>query len=487
MRITRSAVSFILAGAILSPSASFTQIPNRADEWKAWEEKYDIRNIRLTGRMYTDTSPDFLAVPTDYPDLRDFEVAKTSPTVDFGIIRGYDPWFLPMLYTDNPRVGGVWEGYGDVTKGPDGKFYFSIGDHRSYDGNAYIVRYDPKTKTHALVVDLRKTMHWTPKDYADSKIHGDLDIDPKGNLWFLTYFGPFPTKEEWDTVYNGSRLFHYNVADGKLTDYGIPLEGSTWPYYNYDWQRGVFFAVAEENGMVFAWDAKNRRTLYAGAPAHGISWHRRCTMFDHDTGIFYSTDTVTHPDGERYRGEQRFVSWTRRNNVFTRMNAAVPANPATGKPNPIRSHTEYKTADGAFWCFSENGAFFKFFPAEDRTELIGPNWGREGNYTANMCQSPKLRYIYYLPGVGSRAMPLGTPLVQYDTRTGKKKVLAFLNRFYLEKYGYNAGAPYGLELDAKGESIFFHVGGGFAPDRDNPKFIRPAMFQVHIPASEREE
>ena len=477
----------LLAAVSLLAAPVFPQTPNRVEEWKQWETQYDKQNIRLTGKMYTDSSPDFLSVPADYPEQRDFDVAIAAPTVDFGIIRGYEPWYLPVLYSDNSKLGGIWEGYGDVTRGPDGCFYFSIGDHRAYNGNAYIVRYDPGTKTHRMVVDLRKTMKWTPKDYPDSKIHGDLDIDPQGNMWFLSYFGPFPSKEEWDTIYKGSYLFHYNVFSGKLENLGIPLEGSSWPYYNYDWKRGIFFGVAEEDGVVFVYDTKNRRTLYAGAPKHGIIWHRRCTMLDKDTGIFYSTDTVTYPSGERYRGEQYFVSYTQRNNVFTKMKAKVPANPANGKPNPIRSHTEYKTAGGAFWCFSENGAFFKFWPAEDRTELIGPNWGREGLYTANMCQSPKLRYIYYMPGVGSRAMDFGTPVVQYDTQTGKKKVLGFLNAFYLRKYGYNAGAPYGLEMDEKGESIFFYVGGGFSEDRKNPRFIRPSMFRFHIPESERRE
>ena len=301
---------------------------------------------------------------------------------------------------------------------------------------------------------------------------------------------PFPTPEEWATKYTGSWLFHYNIFTNKLENLGIPLEGSSWPYYNYDWSRGIFFGVAEEDGVVLVYDTKNRRALYAGAPKHNLSWHRRCTMLDTDTGIFYSTDTVTHSEGDRYRGEQYFVSYTRRNNVFTKMKAKVPANPANpanGQPNPIRSHTEYKDASGAFWCFSENGAFFKFWPAEDRTELLGTNWGRDGLYTANMCLSPGKRYIYYLPGVGTRAMAYGTPIVQVDTLTGKKKALGFLNRYYLKKYGYNAGAPYGLELDEKGESLFFYVGGGFTADRSNPKFIRTAIFQVHIPASERKE
>jgi hypothetical protein len=484
----RAALATLLTAVLAAGFPSFIgAAENNPQPWKQSEESGDLLNIRLSGAMHTDTSGDFLKIPTDYADTLDFEVAKTPPIVDFGIVRGYEPWDLPILYREDYRRGGVWEGYGDVTRGPDGCFYFSIGDHRSYGGNAYIIRYDPKTRSHRMVVDLRKTMKWTPEDYADSKIHGDLDIDPKGDLWFLSYFGPFPTREEWDTIYNGSRFFHFNIFTGKLDNLGIPLEGSSWPYYNWDWKRGVFFAVSEEDGVVFAYDTKNRKILYAGAPKEGISWHRRCTLLDKDTGIFYSTDTVTYPSGERYRGIHRFVSYTRCNNVFTRMNATVPANPATGRYNPIRAHTQEKTSDGALWCFSENGAFFKFFPAEDRTELIGPNWGRAGYYTANMCQSPGKRYIYYMPCIGISAMDIGTPVVQYDTQTGKRKVLAFLNEFYRAKYGYNAGGPYGIEMDEKGESLFFYVGGGFAKEKKTPYYTRPAMFHLYIPASERKE
>jgi len=149
---------------LFAATVTLPQHPNRVEEWKRWGQQYDKKKIRLTGKMHTDTSTDFLAVPADYNELRDFEIAATPPTVDFGIIQGYKPWYLPVLYRDDYRTGGMWEGYGDVTRGPDGCFYFSIGDHRSYNGNAYIVRYNPKTKTHRLVVDLLKTMKWTPKD-----------------------------------------------------------------------------------------------------------------------------------------------------------------------------------------------------------------------------------------------------------------------------------------------------------------------------------
>ena len=451
-----------------------------ARAWKEMEERTDKLNIRFTSTMYSDTSEQFLAVPDEYSGKQDFDVAAAPPVIDFGIVQGYEPWYLPISYGGEYRLRGVWEGYGDVTKGPDNCFYWSIGDHRSYNGNAYIVRYDPQTKSQKIVVDLQKIVGWGPDDFADGKVHGDLDIGPGGDMWFLSYFGPGPTEKQWNTVYKGSWLFRYNIFTEKCENFGIPLEGSSWPYYNYDWERGLFFGVAERDGIVIAYDTKEHRMLYGGVPKNGISWHRRGTMLDHDTGIFYSTDTVTHPVGERYRGDHYFVSYKRRNNIFTRMKAKVPVNPNTGKPAPLRAHTSSKDDNGAFWCFSQNGAFFKFYPNEDRTEYIGINWGEE-DYITNMCFSPKKRYICYT----SRAA--GCPVIQYDTTTNRKKVLAFLNDYYVDKYGYCHGKFYGIELDNEGKSLFFYSNGGFVEQGGETTYKRQSMVHVHIPESERVE
>ena len=142
---------------------------------------------------------------------------------------------------------------------------------------------------------------------------------------------------------------------------------------------------------------------------------------------------------------------------------------------------------GAFWCCDVSGAMFRFFPAEDRTEPVGINWGKEGKYLANMCFSPGKRYIYYLPGADTHAYTYGTPVVQYDTQTGRKKVIAFLNDFYLKKYGYSPGGTYGIELDEQGESLFFYTNGCFTTKELTSGYGRPAIFHVHIPESERVE
>ena len=169
------------------------------------------------------------------------------------------------------------------------------------------------------------------------------------------------------------------------------------------------------------------------------------------------------------------------------MNSQPPTHTVTGQHSQLRAHTEYKDVDGAFWCFDMKGVFFKFYPDEDKVELVGLNWGKEGQYVSNMSFSPKKRYIYYVINAATSGGRFGTPVVQYDTKTDRKKVIAFIHEFYLEKYGYGAGGTYGIELDEKGESIFFYTNGRFTTKGLSSTYGRNAIFHVHIPESERIE
>ena len=444
------------------------------------EQACDKLGIRHSSSIRTDHSERLLAIPQNYPEVRDFEVAKSPPTVEFSIVQGLDPEYLPE--PGAARSHGNYGGWGDVTKGPDGCFYFSIGNHMSYDGgNADVIRYDPATKSQRVVLRTRQVIGWGPDDFADGKLHGDLDIGPDGNMWALTYFGPGPTQKEWDTVYRGGSLIRYNVLTGGKENLGIPLEGDSWPYHAWDWQRGLFFGVGN-NGYVIAYDTKARKMLYGGAPPMNICWFARAVMLDRETGVFYATDS---PSTKQER--HQFVSYKRRNNQFTRMKSETPPNPVTGRSGALRAHTKRKDAKGAFWCFDHAGTFFRFYPAEDRVELVGVNWGRSGKYTPNMELSPGGRYVYYVPGAGGDGYPYGTALVQYDTRENRKKVIAFLYDFYLDKYGYGAAGTYGIELDQRGESAFIYTNGRFTTRERGTGYGRPAIFHIRIPASERIE
>lgn len=484
---TKLVAAAVITAAVLYPSVSPAVSFKTPDEQREFEQKYDKQKILRTADMQTDTSNQFITVPAYYPEVKDFDVAKEPPTIDFAIIQGLDPWYLPSF---DSKKGGIYGGWGDVTKGPDVCFYFSIGNHMSFGGTAYIIRYNPASKTQSIVVDLKKVAGYPDNVFGDGKFHGDPDISPGGDMWLLSYFGPPPSQEDLDTTYRGSWLIRYNIFTGKAENIGIPLEGESWPYHAYDWERGLLFGVGSLKGDVIAYDTQERRMIYGGSPKHNITWYERGVMLDRDTGIIYSTDSKIYPGSglaDRYRGDQHFVSYERRNNTFTIMKATVPPNPVNGKKTPMRAHTKVKDNDGAFWCMDVTGAIFKFYPAEDRTEPVGINWGKEGKYTSNMCFSPKKRYIYYVMDAATQAAPYGTPVVQYDIKSGRKKVIAFLNDFYLDKYGYSPGGTYGVELDEKGESLFFYTNGQFTTKERGTGYGRPAIFHVHIPASERKE
>jgi hypothetical protein len=73
--------------------------------------------------------------------------------------------------------------------------------------------------------------------------------------------------------------------------------------------------------------------------------------------------------------------------------------------------------------------------------------------------------------------------VQFDVKTGKKKVLAFLHEVFWEKHGYALDGCFGSALDEKGER-FFISWDGFR--RGHPRGMEAcSLTVVHIPAAER--
>jgi hypothetical protein len=483
----------VFTAAVCAAFNAFSEDPSAAA--REWDEKWDRKNILFSGEMRRDRSESFLQVPEGV-EVEDFSVAATVPEVDFAIVQGLEPFYLPAPHPleteDGRRDTGNWGGWGPVTRGPDGAFYFSIGNHRAYQSDVYIIQYDPAARSQTALLSIRDIIGWEPDQYGASKQHGFIDISPDGEMWLLTMNSPAPNERELEEDYRGCWLVRYNKEEGEGENMGVPLEGDTWPYHAWDWERDLLFAVG--NKYVMAYDTAEQRLLYGGAPPCGVRWFHRVTMIDRESGKVYGTEMhrECHSDYRREESteEHRFIRYQRRNNEFTVMDAAVPPNPVTGRIGPVRAHTREKDSDGAFWCFDYYGTLFRFYPEEDRvSEALGASWGDEGKYTTDMAMSPDERYLYFTPvGAGN----IGLPVIQYDTETGEKKVLAFLGQFYREKYNYAVNRIYGMEIDEKGESLFFFTDGHFAPPKDEaddysrPRLTRrPAIFHFFIPEEER--
>ncbi len=464
LTVASCAAALFIAAAL--PAQEKTEV-----ERKARVEKLDKKHVRYATGMSTDTSKDFLKIPEYYKGKVDFDMAKTPPEVDFAPVRGLLPEFFPE---DNK---GLWSQWAEVTRGPNGRFYMASGDHRCKDGSVFITEYDPVKRDQRIVVDVGKTCGWKAGQYVDGKIHGRMDIMPDGTLVAATWNGS-PIKQDWlDHGYvKGGHLMTYNVFTGETVYHGVPFYGDSWPYHVTDTQTGVFMAIGAE-GYFMAYDVKKGKLLYGGMPPQGIQWNERATLLDERTGLLYSSDKST-PDNV-------IICYDQRSNLFRRLKCTVPPNPVTGKKSFLRAYTEVRTPDNMFYCMDWSGTFFKFWPDEERTELIGINWDKEGVYTTTLDISPKFRYVYYVPAAHGQAWKFGAPVIQYDTKTNRRKVIAFLADFYKENYGYVSGGTYGIELSEDGSLLVIQMNGAFGNDAH--PFEHPAIFAIHIPESERVE
>jgi len=356
----------------------------------------------------------------------------------------------------------------------------ATGDHRSMNSQVIITEYDPEKMDQRIVVDVGKVCGWKQYHHTDGKIHGRMDIMPDGTLVAATWLGRNVTDDDVQHGWLGGYLLTYNVFTGMAKCLGIPMLNYSWHYHVTDRQTGVFMAVGDgyAKGTAFlAYDVLNRKTLFAGIPPDNISLNLRATLLDERTGLFYSTDNNKN---------HTFVCYDQRTNRFRHLACATPPNPVTGKNSNLRAYTEYRSPDNVFYCMDQIGTMFKFYPEEERTEYMDINWDT-GVYTTSISISPKFRYLYYVPGSHGGTMNLETPVVQYDLSNGKKKVIAFLNPYYYEKYGYTVTGTYGIELSPDGSYIVICMNGGFGPDRHKGKFEHTGIFVVYIPESERVE
>ena len=74
-------------------------------------------------------------------------------------------------------------------------------------------------------------------------------------------------------------------------------------------------------------------------------------------------------------------------------------------------------------------------------------------------------------------------VVQYDIKTNKRKVVAFLSKFYKEKYGYSPDGTFSTAVSPDGSIVYVTWNGSRAPDAKDWDTV--AMTAIHIPKSER--
>lgn len=438
----------------------------REEQRRQWNVEYDRQGLYRKTGFAADASPDFLAVPEALKAVwpEGMTVAGAVPAIDFAPVRGLEPMYFPE---DNKSLWSNWAGVGLA---PNGRFYFAEGDHRAKDSHIFLFEYDPETAAVRKVLDFAALCGWPARGLGDSKVHGDLDITPDGILWILTYWDPDPkpTLEQYER-WPGSHLVRFDTNTGRAEDLGVLIPKCGWPEFKVDARRGVLFAVGFRN-EVLSYDLGRRQVNWCGFPPAGITWDNRSSLHDPETGLFWCVEAG---------GGGHLVSFDPATNTFLK-------HPETS-PWRLRTYTRRRAADGAFWATTKgDGRIFRFWPDSRRVEPVTNQWRNEG-YCPRFAESADGRFIYYMAGIDLRG-PGGEyreqPVVQLDTRTGARKVIAFPTDYYFKKYGYAMMIPFGMALSADGSRLVINLNGAFKP-RAQPLYGNPAIMIIHIPESER--
>ncbi len=456
---------------------------------KAVAESLDVHRLLYSGRVVADCAPDLLTVPAHLAESagRDFILARTAPEIAFAVVPAAPRW--PRVY-HNQYHTGWWGNYCQSLYDPGSQmFYSAVGDHGACGAHLYLVGFDPRARRLECPVEFNCSIGRGAGAYGDGMVGGWLNWYrspdwPRPHIWFCTGRpeSSVPSAPGFDGGWEGGRIASYDPADNLLVEYGVPLPRAAWAVNGLDAGRGMLYA-AGDRGEFLAWNIRRQRAEWAGCLPAGMRWNHRAMLVDQDSGcVFTSNEDPGDP-------RRRMICYDNAAKKFSLLDCHMPSNPAAGTCDRLAGHTRARGPDGLFWGVTESGTMFSFDPA--RREIMPRGWHWRGGaggrgFAAAMVRSPRGRYLYY----NAMSFQEGAPVVQYDTRTGARKVLAFLYPYYHARYGYIPAGSCSVAMDAAGEGLFMVWNGAFrqpAPELDAGFLGHCAVVYLKIPATERLE
>jgi hypothetical protein len=427
------------------------------------------KNLRAAAPRSTPSFPPALpggnAVVTDRADAflqptsslqSDVAIAKTAPTIDFMFFPGQD-------YPGNP-----WSVWGD-SLAVNGKYYAAIGDHLAPGGNAFLYEYDPESKALRRLVDVRHLLSLPEGHYTPGKIHSRLDMGEDGWLYFSTHRGS--TRVTTDQYhYKGDWIIRHHPGSGKteIVAQG-PVPKHCIPCSVLDPRRLIFYggtapgdSTDEEGIQFFAYDVRAKKVVYSGP--NGPS---RYMIFAKSTGRVYWTA------GKDDTGR------------LLRFDPSQPKAPVQLEGSiGLRATTE-ETPQGLVYTVSSGqrgtAIIYAFNTATEQVETLGTAAAGSENYITSIDADPTGRFLYYIPGAHGGSERDGSPVVQFDTKTRRKKVIAFLHPFYEKNYGCTLKGTFSSAIDPKGDKLYVTWNNS----RGSRAWDSCALTIIHIPESER--
>jgi hypothetical protein len=387
-------------------------------------------------------------------------IAATPPTVDF------------YYYPGQTYAAKLWSAWGE-SLAVAGKCYSAIGDHDGPRGNAFMYEYDVQSKKLRLVVDLNQTLRVPEGQYTPGKIHSRIDRGSDGWLYFSTHRG----STRVTTPENGFRggwivRYHPELKKSEIVVHA-PLPEQTLPTSTLDPDRMIYYAgtqdgANEKEPQFLAYDLKKRRVLFQAdrGPA-------RYAIFARSTGRVYF-----HAEKGDRSGKAR---------ALVRFDPAAPDRLTPTKAMLGMRAATVETPAGKVYTIDADH-LWEFDTKTETARRLGDAAVGEKDYTTSLDLDRKTnRYVYYIPGAHGGAENDGSPLVQYDVRTNRRKVIAFLSPYYHRKYDYTPSGAYGVAVSPDGGRVYITWNGARGADgsRKRVRWNTCAFMVVHIPASER--
>jgi hypothetical protein len=216
--------------------------------------------------------------------------------------------------------------------------------------------------------------------------------------------------------------------------------------------------------MFFAYDTRAKKLLYSGygGPA-------RYMIFARSTGRVYFTPDL---EGLVYRYDPETGG------------APVKLDASLG----LRSATQ-ETPQGYVYTVPKDGAaIYRFDVKTEKVTTLGSAVVGTQTYITTLDADPTGRYLYYIPGAHGGSQKDGAAVVQFDVKTRKKKVIAFLHPFLKDRYGYTPLGTFGSAIDPGGDKLYITWNGNRGGPRRGGRlyFDTCALTVLHIPASERQ-
>ena len=420
--------------------------------------------------LASDTSDELLKPPGTL--LPEIEIAKTPPKVDF------------LFYPGQSYPGNPWSNWGDSLVA-DGKYYASIGDHLSHGdkgnttgGNALVFAYDPRTKKFRQLMDVKKLLNLPAAHYTPGKIHGRIDLGSDGWLYCATYRGGDSATDRYHYTGDWIVRVHPKTGNAEVVAQGpMPKHGMQTTIL--DPQRMIFYAGTragslnprgtgrvDNDELFMAYDLTARKLLFSGPKRSCWPW----PIFARSTGRAY------------------YVQGTGTDAAIMRFDPGEGGPPVKIEgPIEFEGASTEETPQGLIYTASVHRetraeSLWSFDTKREKIEQLGPvGVGEKQRMIASIDADPSGRYLYYTPGAHGGSEEDGTPIVQFDTQTRRRKVIAFLHPFYARKYGCTLRGTYSSAIDAEGAKLYIT----WNVSRGSKVWDSCALTVVHIPASER--